>query len=183
MCLGNAFNASWGLLGVSWGILGASWGLLGASWGILGASWGILEASWGILGPSCGVLEASWTVLEATKNPEEALDPTLKNAAMQQSYGRGARERKETVYNDGLTDKQFTALVENSSQDDFEKNLKKRISKNKREAAAKDERAKEAELQRREEGRINEQRQWDEFRHLQQRITLLQEEVRAAHMT
>lgn len=33
------------------------------------------------------------------------------------------------------------------------------------------------EMRRREESRVNEQRQWDQFRHLEQRITLMQEEL------
>ena len=54
---------------------------------------------------------------------------------------------------------------------------------NKRESAEKERKATEAEARRREESRLNEQRQWDEFSHLSQRITLLQEEVSRTHAT
>lgn len=57
---------------------------------------------------------------------------------------------------------------------------------NKRDAAEKERKATEAEARRRADMKLNEQRQWEEFTHLNQRITLLQEEVsraRHAHAT
>jgi SNF2 family DNA or RNA helicase len=38
----------------------------------------------------------SWVTVDA-----DVLDPTLKNAQMQEAFGRGSRKHKETVYNDG----------------------------------------------------------------------------------
>ena len=49
--------------------------------------------------------------------------------------------------------------------------------RSRREKEAKKQKDVEAELKRRQEAAANEQRQWDEFRHLQMRITLMQQEI------
>jgi hypothetical protein len=55
-------------------------------------------------------------------------------------------------------------------------------SKSKKESAEKERKAEKAEIKRLEENRVNEHRQWDELRHLQQRITLLQEELQSVRL-